>query len=151
MAYGVLLHRADSIYNDQPERQYQFPKQYLGRASQFVGDWIVYYEPGKSVTARRYFAIARVEKIIPDPSAPDMYLALIEAAGTQAPHFTEGYILWQTGTTVAIGYGLWRPGEANCCPTGGSATVRVVLRNGVLTALDPIPPPRGDDVPLGRG
>jgi putative restriction endonuclease len=78
MARGVFLHRADSIYDDQPELRYQFPKQYLSRSSQFVGDWIVYYEPRRGPTGRGYFAIARVEQIVPDPNAADMYLALIE-------------------------------------------------------------------------
>lgn len=78
MATGVFLHREDSIYNDQPELQYQFPPQYLSRASQFVGEWIIYYEPRRGPTAKGYFAIARVERIIPDPSAPEMYFALIE-------------------------------------------------------------------------
>jgi putative restriction endonuclease len=75
---GVFLHRTDSIYEDQPDRQYQFPRQYLSRASQFVGDWIVYYEPRKGPTGRGYYAIARVERIIADPSSLGMYLALIE-------------------------------------------------------------------------
>jgi putative restriction endonuclease len=78
MARGVLLHRADSIYDDRPEEQYQFPKQYLGRASQFVGDWIIYYEPRRGGGGKGYYAIARIEGIIPDPSADGMYLALIE-------------------------------------------------------------------------
>jgi putative restriction endonuclease len=73
----VFLHRPDSIYDDRPESQYQFPKQYLSRASQFVGDWIIYYEPLKG-GGKGYYAIARVERIIPDPTQPDMYLALIE-------------------------------------------------------------------------
>lgn len=78
MARGVFLHRTNSIYEDEPERQYQFPHQYLSRASQFIDDWIIYYEPRRGPTGRGYFAIARVEKIIPDPSAANMYLALIE-------------------------------------------------------------------------
>jgi putative restriction endonuclease len=78
MSRGVFLHRTDSIYDDRPELQYQFPKQYLARAAQFVGDWIIYYEPVRGPTAKGYFAIARVERIIPDPSADGMYLALIE-------------------------------------------------------------------------
>jgi len=77
MARGVFLHRPDSIYDDRPETQYQFPKQYLSRASPFVGDWIIYYEPLKG-GGKGYYAIARVERIIPDPSQPDMYLALVE-------------------------------------------------------------------------
>jgi putative restriction endonuclease len=78
MARGIFLHRTDSIYDDRPELQYQFPKQYLSRASQFVGDWIIYYEPRRGPTARGYHAIARVGRIIPDPTADGMYLALIE-------------------------------------------------------------------------
>jgi putative restriction endonuclease len=78
MARGVFLHREDSIYKDLPAEQYQFPSQYLSRASQFVGDWIIYYEPRRGPTGKGYFAIARVERIIPDPSAAGMYFALID-------------------------------------------------------------------------
>ena len=78
MGYCVFMHRSDSIYDDSPAEQYQFPKQYLGRAEGCVGDWIVYLEPSKIVGTRGYFAIARVQEIIPDPKAPGMYLALIE-------------------------------------------------------------------------
>jgi putative restriction endonuclease len=77
LAKGVFIHRADSIYDDRPEERYQFPSQYLSRASQFVGDWIVYYEPVKA-GKKGYYAIARVEDIVPDPSIQGMYLALIE-------------------------------------------------------------------------
>lgn len=72
------MHRSDSIYDDSPAEQYQFPKQYLGRAQGSVGDWIVYLEPSKVVATRGYFAVARVQQIIQDPKAPEMYLALIE-------------------------------------------------------------------------
>ncbi len=70
--------RPDSIYDDSPAEQYQFPKQYLDRAQDVAGDWIVYLEPKKVRDLRGYFAIARVLKIIPDPKAPDMFLAVIE-------------------------------------------------------------------------
>lgn len=78
MARGVFLHRSDSIYDDSPAERYQFPKQYLGRASACVGDWVVYLEPSKVRFSRGYFAVAKVERIIPDPTSPGMYLALIE-------------------------------------------------------------------------
>lgn len=78
MAFGVFIHRSDSIYDDTPAERYQFPRQYLGRAQATVGDWIIYYEPRKVAGTKGYFAVAKVERIIPDPSAPDMYLALIE-------------------------------------------------------------------------
>lgn len=70
--------RPDSIYDDSPAEQYQFPKQYFDRAKGSAGDWIVYLEPAKLRDTRGYFAIARVRGIIADPKAPDMFLALIE-------------------------------------------------------------------------
>jgi putative restriction endonuclease len=78
MGFGVFIHRFDSIYDDTPAERYQFPKQYLGRVQACLSDWIVYYEPRKVVATRGYFAVARVEHIIPDPSTTGMYLALIE-------------------------------------------------------------------------
>ncbi|MBO0134634.1 HNH endonuclease [Agrobacterium burrii] len=78
MGFGVFIHRTDSIYDDSPAEQYQFPGQYLGRVQACAGDWIVYYEPRKVPTTRGYFAVAKVAQVIPDPKAPGMYLALIE-------------------------------------------------------------------------
>jgi putative restriction endonuclease len=75
---GVFLHREDSRYDDLPSARYQFPQSYFSRASQFVGDWIIYYEPRRGPTGKGYFAIAKVERIIPDPSAQGMHIALIE-------------------------------------------------------------------------
>lgn len=78
MAFGVFIHRSDSIYDDSPAERYQFPTQYLSRAQPTEGDWIIYYEPRKVQATRGYFAVAKVERIIADPSAAGMYLALIE-------------------------------------------------------------------------
>lgn len=78
MSYGVFMHRPDSIYDDSPAERYQFPKQYLGRAKSCIGDWIIYLEPTKFPGTRGYFAVARVQNIIPDPRAPEMFIAVIE-------------------------------------------------------------------------
>jgi len=78
MGFGVFVHRYDSIYDDSPAERYQFPRQYLGRVASCVGQWIVYYEPRKVRATRGYFAIARVERVVPDPTSPNMYQALIE-------------------------------------------------------------------------
>ena len=77
MTKGVFLIRPDSIYDDQPDVKYQFPSPYLSRASQFVGNWIVYMEPVKA-GRRGYHAVAKVDRIVSDPSAAGMYLAVIE-------------------------------------------------------------------------
>jgi putative restriction endonuclease len=78
LSFSVFIHRADSIYEDSPATQYQFPRQYLSRVSASIGDWIVYYEPTKVPGSKGYNAVARVERVVPDPSREDMHLALIQ-------------------------------------------------------------------------
>lgn len=78
MGFGVFIHRSDSIYDDSPAERYQFPSQYLRRVEACIGDWIIYYEPSKVAETRGYFAIARVQQVIPDSGTSGMYLALIE-------------------------------------------------------------------------
>ena len=78
MSFAVFLHRSDTIYSDVPAERYQFPPQYLGRVQGCVGDWIVYLEPSKVRDTRGYFAVAKVQQVIPDPGTPGMYLAIIE-------------------------------------------------------------------------
>ncbi len=38
MAFGIFIHRSDSIYDDIPSERYQFPKQYLSPAQQCEPD-----------------------------------------------------------------------------------------------------------------
>ncbi|MBZ9674087.1 HNH endonuclease [Mesorhizobium sp. ESP7-2] len=78
MGFGVFIHRSDSIYDDSPAEQYQFPSQYLRRVEACVGGWIIYYEPRKIAETRGYFAMAKVQQVIRDPAIQGMYLALIE-------------------------------------------------------------------------
>ena len=78
MAFGVFIHRYDSKYEDIPSQQYQFPKQYLGRAKSCVGDWVLYLEPSKVKNTKGYFAVAKVNEIVPDPKDMGMFLAKIE-------------------------------------------------------------------------
>ncbi len=78
MAFGIFIHRTDSIYDDVPSEQYQFPKQYLTRAQRCEGDWIVYLEPSKVKESKGYFAVAKVQKIISDPRNDGMYLAVMQ-------------------------------------------------------------------------
>lgn len=76
--FGVFIHRADSIYQDSPAVRYQFPSIYYSRAMACVGGWIIYYEPTKVRNSRGYYALAKVATVVPDPAAPNMFLALIE-------------------------------------------------------------------------
>jgi putative restriction endonuclease len=79
VAFSVFIHRPDSIYEDSPAERYQFPSQYLARAEASIGDWIVYYAPTKAQVSRGYYAIAKVQQVIPDPGVSGMYIAVIEA------------------------------------------------------------------------
>ena len=73
MGFGVFIHHADSIYDDSPATQYQFPHQYYSRVKSCVGDWIVYYEPTKVKNSRGYFAVAKVADVTLDPTRSDMF------------------------------------------------------------------------------
>jgi putative restriction endonuclease len=77
MSKGVFLYREDSQYEDRPWEVYQFPAFYLSRASQVVGDWVIFMEPVKA-GRKGYHAVGRVEQISPDPRNADMYLAIID-------------------------------------------------------------------------
>lgn len=73
----VFVVGSHSIYEDEPDRFYRFPQQWLNAAAQSVGQWIIYQEP-KRAGKRGYYAVARVEQIVRDPADGDMYLALIQ-------------------------------------------------------------------------
>ncbi len=77
MAKGIFLFREDSIYDDRPWEVYQFPRPYLSRASQMVGDWVIFLEPTKA-GKKGYHAVAKVSQITPDPRIANMYLAVID-------------------------------------------------------------------------
>ena len=64
MGFGIFIHHSDSIYDDSPAEQYQFPSQYLRRVEACVGDWIIYYEPREVADTRGYFAIAKGDALL---------------------------------------------------------------------------------------
>ncbi|WP_424932144.1 HNH endonuclease [Amaricoccus macauensis] len=92
MAKLVLLHKADSIYDDEPDVVYDFPRTYLKAVESAVGDWVVYYEPVKA-GPRGYFAVAKISEIIPKPRTEGRYLARIEP-GSFLPFDREIPRLW---------------------------------------------------------
>jgi putative restriction endonuclease len=49
----------------------------LANASKVVGNWIIYQEPRRA-GRRGYYAVACVERIVPDPADAGMYLALVK-------------------------------------------------------------------------
>ena len=72
---AIFTHKAGSIYDDLPEERYHFPETYLRQAEATIGDFIIYYEPGRVGTQdrgrygrRAYVAVASVAGVRPDPS-----------------------------------------------------------------------------------
>jgi hypothetical protein len=55
----------------------------------------------------------------------------------------------QSDLTVSLTYALYRPDDANCCPTGGEKTVRYQWSGERLVPLDGIPSD-SLDAPLSR-
>jgi putative restriction endonuclease len=91
---GVFVVGSHSIYDDEPERYYRFPPRWLAAASKTIGSWIVYQEPRRA-GQRGYYAVAKVERIVADPTNANMYLALIEAGsflefGRDVPYQLDG-------------------------------------------------------------
>ena len=112
MGFGIFVHRADSMYDDNPAERYQFPRQYLSRAEACVGDWIIYYEPRKVTETRGYFAVAKVQQIIPDPGVPGMHIAVIEPGSyldfINPVPFSGPAGVVETGVLISKG-GIWHP------------------------------------------
>jgi putative restriction endonuclease len=114
MAKLVLTHKAASIYDDAPEERYHFPRTYLRQVEAGLDDWAVYYEPRRvaadsDVTGGRqaYFAIARIESIVPDPGVSDLFYAIM-AKGSYLDFerpvpFQEGGLYYESGLRKADG------------------------------------------------
>lgn len=77
MANAVFIAKLDAAYDDAVEERYHFPKNYLNRVQQAVGDWIVYYESRRGGGRMVYFAMARVLSVAPDPERADHFYARI--------------------------------------------------------------------------
>lgn len=98
----VLLHKADSIYDDEPDVVYDFPRSYLKAVQEAMGDWVIYYEPVKA-GPRGYFAVAKIERVIPKPRVEGRYLAMVEPGrflplDTEVPRLINGSPLEQAIT-----------------------------------------------------
>ncbi len=94
---GVFVVGSHSIYEDVPERFYRFPPRWMNNASKVVGNWIIYQEPRRA-GQRGYYAVAKVEKIVPDPATAGMFLALIQPGsylefGRDVPFQLDGQVV----------------------------------------------------------
>ncbi|MAI90666.1 HNH endonuclease [Ponticaulis sp.] len=81
MVNAVLVQGSQSEYDDQPGVSYHFPKRYLRRMEECVGDWVTFFSPvkdtGVSKEARgAFFAVAQIERIIADAKLADHFYAV---------------------------------------------------------------------------
>jgi putative restriction endonuclease len=83
---AVLTTKVDPTYDDLPEQRYHFPRTYLRQVEEALGNWVIYYEPRRSTGElssrggrQAYFATARISRVIPDPTKPDHFYALIDS------------------------------------------------------------------------
>jgi len=80
MANAVFIQNPNSIYKDRPGEAYHFPKIYLKRVEECLGDWVIFYE-GKT-GALGYVSVQKVNAITPDPDQENHYFAWLDQ-GTQ--------------------------------------------------------------------
>lgn len=120
MAKAVLTSRVDPTYDDLPEQRYHFPRTYLRQIEAARHDWIIYYEPRRSSAdlsskggRQSYFATARIASVIPDPTKPDHFYALLESyldfarpvPFREGSHFYESFIRRNDGETSKGAFG----------------------------------------------
>ncbi len=72
---AVFYHKTNSRYDDVTGERYQFPRIYLSRVENTIGDWFVYYGPQPQMAGRYYTGIARVTGVRPDPEIEDHFYA----------------------------------------------------------------------------
>jgi len=79
MTKAVFIASSHSIYDDRPGELYHFPNMYLGSVAKTVGDWVILYQ-GRRGGVAGYYAVQRVEKVVPDPADPSHSYAVFDRA-----------------------------------------------------------------------
>jgi len=76
---AVFDTKAESAYDDDISSRYHFPPRYLNSISACVGDWVVFRQPRDGGGDKAYFAVARVDRIEPDPNQSGYHYAIVSA------------------------------------------------------------------------
>lgn len=74
---GVLDARPRSAYDDDIATRYHFPTNYRPVMERLVGRWILYREPRREGGRQGYVAVAKVERVEPDPARADHGYAVV--------------------------------------------------------------------------
>lgn len=80
MAKIVLISNQNTHYKDEPGEWYHFPNRtYQSTVEKAVGDWVVFYQ-SRAGGVPGYYAVQRIDKIVPDPTDPTHSFALLDRA-----------------------------------------------------------------------
>ena len=107
MTKAVFIASSHSSYDDRPGEAYHFPNSYLGRVAQTVGDWVIFYE-GRRGGNRGYYAVQKVERVVPDPRDPTQSFAILDRSSlldfeTEVPRLRPTGQPWETGLPLSRG------------------------------------------------
>ncbi len=83
MAHAVFIQNPDSIYDDRPGEAYHFPKMYLSRVKQALGQWVIFYESKRG--AKEYVGTGKISTIEPDRRREGYYYATLIRGLQNAP------------------------------------------------------------------
>ena len=150
MAKAVFATKIVPAYDDLPEVRYHFPHTYLSRVEQAVGDWIVYYEPGRTGAGSQrggrlsYFATARIQRIERDPAKDKHYYAFVDnylefdraVPFKDGQHYYESALRREDGTTETQSF-------RNAVRIISNAEYDLILQSGFTKTLE-IMQPRPD-------
>ena len=103
MVKAVFVQGTHSKYDDSPGEYYHFPKRYLRRVRECVGDWVLFFTPVNDTgvdPAERgaYRSAARLVAITPDPDLEDHFYVSLEKPMVQdfavaVPRIADGKFL----------------------------------------------------------
>jgi putative restriction endonuclease len=136
MTKAVFISKINSIYDDLPEDRYHFPRQYLNRIEETIGDWIIYYEPRRNGGRMVYYATAQVTDVRQDPAKPDHYYAEMDhyLEFENPVPFKEGEAYYQTSLLKPDG--TLNPGRAqNAVQHITEAEYQLILQTGFTHVL----------------
>jgi putative restriction endonuclease len=107
MTKAVFIASSHSTYDDRRGEVYHFPTSYLSRVAQTVGDWVIFYQ-GRRGGETGYYAVQRVERIVPDPARSDHHFALLDRGSElsferRVPRFRADDTPYETGLPMSRG------------------------------------------------
>jgi putative restriction endonuclease len=107
MVKAIFIASSHSAWADRPGEVYHFPNVYLNRVAQTVGDWVIFFE-GKRGGSRGYYAVQRVERIVPDPANPKNSFAILDRGSElgfeqNVPRLKTDGKPWETGLPLQRG------------------------------------------------